>query len=198
MDSKSSAATVRDMAAAGSSLPTSSCLQTARLKDGTLITIRAIRPTDLSSLRSAFNRMSPETRYLRFHAHLTDLPLASWIYLTNVDGRDHVALVARAGDRIVGVARFIRLGDRSERAEVAFVVVDDFQHRGLGRALRDALLTQARIRGVRFLHASVLSDNVGIRRLLAGPRLSLVSDNGDQLIVRVTDELQRGVLLPFR
>jgi GNAT superfamily N-acetyltransferase len=167
----------------------SSCLQTVRLPDGTLVTLRSIRPSDRSGMRRAFARLSRETRYQRFHAHVSDLPERAWTYLTHVDGHHHVALVARVGSRIVGVARFIRLRDAVDGAEIAFVVADDFQRRGLGRALRQALLAEARRRGIAWFQATVLPDSVGIRRLLMEPPLSLISDRGDQLVVRLTPQL---------
>lgn len=146
--------------------------QAIRLPDGALVTIRSIRPSDARPLRRAFADLTPETRYLRFHAHLRELPARHWRYLTQVDGRDHVALVARSGPRMVGVARFIRL-DEPALAEVAFVIADDFQRRGLGLALRDSLVVEARRRGVRTFRAHVLPENVGIRRLLGATPLRL-------------------------
>ncbi len=172
--------------------PPSSCLRTSRLADGELLTVRSIRPSDLGRLRTAFDALSQESRYQRFHAHVAELPAASWRYLTEVDGRDHVALVAQVADRIVGVARFIRLQKRSDRAEVAFVVADDFQRRGVGRVLLAALVEQAVSRGVRAFVAAVLSDNLGIRRLLASPPLTPLSDRGDRLVVELPHELMPG------
>jgi RimJ/RimL family protein N-acetyltransferase len=185
MHSKSAAVTLGSMSA----LLASSCLQTGRLPDGTLVTIRAIRPDDLEGMRRAFDGLSLETRYLRFHAHMNDLSQQAWHYLTHVDGQDHLALVARVASRIVGVARFIRLEEAQDGAEIAFVVADDFQRRGLGRLLRGALLVEAQRRGIRWFQATVLPDNAGIRRLLDAPPLGLVSDSGDQLVVRLARDL---------
>lgn len=179
MASKNAAATLSAMT------PASSCLQTRRLPDGTLVTLRAVRPSDVDSLQRAFDALSSETRYQRFHAHISELSQPLWRYLTEVDGRDHVALVARVGARMVGVARFIRLSEAPDGAELAIVVADDLQRRGLGRQLVGALVDEARRRGVEWFQAAVLPDNVGIRRLLTAPPLSFVSDTGDRLVVRI-------------
>ena len=169
----------------------SSSLHTARLRDGALVTVRAIRPSDVGPLRSAFEQLSPESRYLRFHAYLQQLPSEQWEYLTRVDGRDHVALIARDGPRIVGVARFVRSEDRAQCAEVAFVVADDYQRRGLGRVLRDALLREAGERGIHTFRAYVLPANVAIRRLLSEPPLELSSDQPGELEARLTSPCTR-------
>ena len=98
---------------------------------------------------------------------LTELQLR---HLTEVDQRDHVALVAvdvTSGSGIVGVARFIRLADGAE-AEPALAVVDDWQARGVGTVLLTALVDAARAQGVRRFQAYVLADNADMLRLLAG------------------------------
>ena len=81
------------------------------LKDGTRITLRPIQPDDGDALRAAFARLSPESRYRRFFSSVNELSDAVVHYLTHVDGRDHVAIVAESFDlrKGLGVARFIRL-----------------------------------------------------------------------------------------
>jgi len=97
---------------------------------------------------------------------------------TDVDGIDRVALVASIDDHPVAVARLIALpGD----AEIAFLVDDEHQRRGIGSILRDELVAIAYARGIYRLHAHVVPDNVAIRRLLAAPTLHLISDRGHVL-----------------
>jgi GNAT superfamily N-acetyltransferase len=92
-------------------------------------------------------------------------------YLTNVDGRDHVAVVATVctaeGPRGVAVGRFIRLPDEPTVAEVAITVADDMQHKGIGTTLALALAEEARRLGVEHFRGEVLVDNVPCRELLA-------------------------------
>ncbi|HEY5944866.1 MAG TPA: GNAT family N-acetyltransferase [Kofleriaceae bacterium] len=145
------------------------------LRTGETLTVAALRPSDEPRLRAWFQRVSPDSRYQRFHVHVTDLTDEDWRYLTSVDGVDHVALVASLAGEPVAVARLIALpGD----AELAFLVDDAHQRRGIGSVLRDALIAIARERGIYRLHAHVLPDNVAIRRLLSTPSLHVVGDRG--------------------
>jgi GNAT superfamily N-acetyltransferase len=131
----------------------------------TSVVIRPIRPDDRDLLAQAHSRLSPETvrrRYLTYKPRLTERDLS---YLTEVDGVDHVALVAVEDGRIVGVARWVRLPEDPETAEAAIVVADDHQGHGLGRRLGDAMADAARERGVKRFSAVLLSDNVAAHRL---------------------------------
>lgn len=142
------------------------------LADGTRIVLRTIRPEDASTLREEFERLSPESRYRRFFAGMQALSDATLRYLTNVDGVDHVAIVAivEAPDlkteRGVGVARFIRVTGEPTIAEVAVTVCDDMQGKGVGRHLLLALTEAARERGVHHFRGEVLASNAPVRAIL--------------------------------
>jgi GNAT superfamily N-acetyltransferase len=139
--------------------------ETVTLADGTRVTLRHIRPGDAPELQRAFARLSPESRYRRFFGGMSELGDAAARYLCEVDGNDHVAIVATLespdlkGERGVGVGRFVRQRDEPAVAEAAITVVDDMQRKGLGRALAMALAEAARERGVRTFRADVLADN---------------------------------------
>ncbi len=129
--------------------------------------IRSIRPDDDESLRAAYERLSPESKYRRFLGLKPSLSPKDTRYLVDVDGRDHVALVAvSATQGIVGVARFVRLRDDPGAAEFAIVVGDDIQRTGLGRALLMTLAEQARERGVARFVGSMLAENPAAHRLV--------------------------------
>jgi acetyltransferase len=151
------------------------------------ILIRPVRPDDTVRLRVLLGELSAETRYMRFHQVVSDLTPAQWRYLTCVDGRDHVALVACVGRRIVGVCRYIRDRERRDVAEVAFVVSDELQRRGLGRRLRDRLVAVARSNGIRSFEAFVTPQNFRIRRLLSGGGLALMATDSDVLEASLVD-----------
>jgi RimJ/RimL family protein N-acetyltransferase len=136
------------------------------LRDGSHAVIRPLALTDRRALGEAFERMSDESRYRRFLAATPRLSETQLRYLTDVDQRDHVALAAMNGSRIVGVARSIRL--KGTEAEPALAIVDDHHGRGLGTELIAALVERSRAQGVRRYRATVLAENVPMLRLLDG------------------------------
>lgn len=159
------------------------------------MSLRPVRPADVTALRAFVQHLSLESRYLRFHASVTDFSDAQWESLVRVDGWNHVAIVAWVGPAIVGVARYIRLKDRPDHAEVAFAVADSYQRRGLGSVLRDELIAAAGQAGVRVFRAEVMAENRGMRRLLRTPLLHLVSDAGGVVEARLDhQEIRREAL----
>ena len=141
---------------------------TYTLKDGNEIHFRHIRPDDKENLESALQRLSPESRHKRFLAPKPRFNAAELRYLTEIDGSDHVAIVAVLPDddnAIVAVGRFVRLRDLPDTAEVAIVVGDAFQGQGLGRELGRLLADEARDHGIRRFTATLLGDNVAAHRL---------------------------------
>lgn len=94
------------------------------LRDGSLATVRPIRPDDGEFLRAVFERLSDESRYRRFLSRGSQLSDPVVRDLTHVDHHDHEALVAAAGDgTVVGVARYVRLPRDPEAAEAAVAIV---------------------------------------------------------------------------
>lgn len=135
------------------------------------VEIRPIRADDGVRLRASHTRLSPESRYRRFLAAKPTLTESDTRYLVEVDGRDHVALVATAAvdgadGEIVAVARFVRLPDEPDTAEFAIVVADAYQRRGLGTELLRDLAAVATERDVTHFRATMLSDNIAVQRML--------------------------------
>ena len=132
--------------------------------------LRPIAPEDKPLLAASFERLSKESRYRRFFTIKNELSAAELDYLVDVDHHDHEAIVAidpLSGEGL-GVARYVRSEDDPELAEVAVTVADDWQGRGLGRALLDRLTYRARREGVRRFSALVQSDNWRSLGLVAG------------------------------
>ena len=102
------------------------------------VLIRPIRPDDGERLSASHARLSPESRYRRFLSAKPELTGADVRYLVEVDGIDHIALVATQpslpGEPIVAVARCIRIPGSPDTGEVAIVVADALQGKGVGTA----------------------------------------------------------------
>lgn len=130
------------------------------LRDGTAIVIRPIRETDKAAMTTAFERLSPESRYRRFFRPLNRLTVSDLQYLTEVDHHDHEALVAFDPEgELIGVARYIRTKESPELAEVAVTVVDDWHSRGVATLLLRELVRGARGEGITHFLALVLGEN---------------------------------------
>jgi RimJ/RimL family protein N-acetyltransferase len=140
-----------------------------RVRSGREITIRPIGPDDGSHLQAAYQRLSPESKYRRFLAIKPELSARELRYFVDVDGADHVALLATPPDRptfILGVARYVRLPDDPHAAEFSVVVGDPFQAEGIGVALLEALARAAVAHGIERFTATMLAENVASHRLL--------------------------------
>jgi RimJ/RimL family protein N-acetyltransferase len=135
-----------------------------------LILIRPIRPDDKRMLEDGLRHLSDESVQRRFLTLKRSFSRSELRYLTEVNGRDHVALVAEyPGDpvrRLIAVARFVRLADDPTAAEAAIVVADDWQRRGVGTELVEQLATEARRAGIARFTATISSENVAAQRLM--------------------------------
>ncbi|MHB1211683.1 MAG: GNAT family N-acetyltransferase [Candidatus Nanopelagicales bacterium] len=127
------------------------------LRDGRPVHLRPMAPGDADRLRAFHASLSDRTVYFRFFSAkptLTDEEVARF---TQVDHRDRVALAALDGGELVGVGRYDAVGDGL--AEVAFVIRDDMQGRGLGSVLLEHLAAAARECGLTRFTAEVLPQN---------------------------------------
>jgi GNAT superfamily N-acetyltransferase len=138
------------------------------LRDGSRVRLRPVEPEDKALLVDGFERLSPESRYRRFLAPMPELSDAQLRYFTEVDHHDHEALAAidPSTGRGVGVGRFIRLHDRPRVAEAAVTVADDWQNRGLGTLLLEALAERARREGITTFSGLLLATNREMLELL--------------------------------
>jgi RimJ/RimL family protein N-acetyltransferase len=164
------------------------------LRDGTPAMIWPLLPTDSQALREMFRRLSPESRQRRFLSALSDLDDAMIQRLVGqVDGVHHIALVLvvlppDGEEWPVAVARLVQDPADPASAEVAFTVADEWQGRGVGTALAEALI-QRRPAEVTRLRADVEAENLASLALLthAGRMSSGLPSRG---IVDVTVDLQ--------
>lgn len=156
------------------------------LKDGTQVTIRAIRPDDADHLKDTFDHLSMETIYLRFLSFKKELPDEEARYLATVDYTTRMAFVAvcqkKGRDIVVGVARYALLDiEHPQTAESAVVVQDEYQGRGIGTLLLKRLLTYAKAKGVRHLR--------GFMQLGNNRMVDLVKNSGLPYKTRIVDGL---------
>jgi RimJ/RimL family protein N-acetyltransferase len=140
----------------------------AVLRDGSEVVIRRVTPADAPLLAEGFERLSRESRKLRFLTSKSHLSTRELRYLTDVDGHFHEALGALdpATGKGVGVARFARLAQDAEVAEVAVTVADAWQQRGLATLLLEELTDRARAEGITRYTALVSSENTVVLDLL--------------------------------
>jgi len=128
------------------------------LADGGTVFVRPILASDGPAIVALHARLSEETVYLRFFSALPTLSPALLERFTHVDYVDRLALVALLGEEIVAVARYDRIPGGDE-AEVAFVVDDAHQGRGLGTLLLEHLAAAAKEAGIRRFVAETLPHN---------------------------------------
>jgi acyl-CoA synthetase (NDP forming)/RimJ/RimL family protein N-acetyltransferase len=132
--------------------------------DGGTAHLRPIRPSDADAIVRFHGGLSQRTRYLRYFSAYPRIPERDLIRFTNVDHHDRVAFVAELGGEIIAVGRYERHANTDE-AEVAFVVADAHQGRGIGSVLLEHLAAAAREIGIRRFVALVLAENVGMIRV---------------------------------
>jgi RimJ/RimL family protein N-acetyltransferase len=142
-----------------------------RLPDGAPVVIRPIRPDDKGMLSDGLRRLSPQSAQRRFLTPKRTFSRTELRYLTEVDGRNHVALVAEypcyPSRRLIAVGRFVIDHDDPEAAEIAVTVADEWQGRGLGSVLGKHLAHLARNRDVTRFTATMASENTPAHRLMA-------------------------------
>ncbi|MGO8873766.1 MAG: N-acetyltransferase family protein [Acidimicrobiales bacterium] len=130
----------------------------AETMDGSTVHLRPIRPDDGERLVAFHRGLSPDSVYHRFffaHPQLSDQEIERF---THVDYVDRLALVAEEGGRLIAVGRYERMAGSPE-AEVAFIVADEAQHRGIGTLLLDHLAEAAWRAGITTFVAETLADN---------------------------------------
>lgn len=138
------------------------------LDDGTMVNFRPIHPTDEPRMRDLFYALSQETIYYRFMHRMDRIPRRQIQEFVYVDHRSEVAIVGTIpeahGEDIIAIGAYY-LDPKTNRAEVAFVVRDDWQHRGIGSFLHRTLANVARRNGISGFTAEVLRENKGMQHI---------------------------------
>ena len=138
------------------------------LSDGTTVLVRSVEPCDAEELAARYQLLSATSAFQRFFTVMPRLSPQQVRFFTEVDHRDHEALgaVDTETGQGVGIARFIRSDTDPASAELAIVVADDWQGRGVGFQLLRTLLRRAREESITIISAEVLTENVALLALL--------------------------------
>ncbi|GIJ52862.1 bifunctional acetate--CoA ligase family protein/GNAT family N-acetyltransferase [Virgisporangium aurantiacum] len=134
------------------------------LSDGSTVRLRQIEPVDADAIVEMHSRFSERTRYFRYFSPYPRIPPRDLERFTTVDHHDREAIVAESGGDLIAVARYERLGAGADEAEVAFVVEDAHQGRGLGSVMMEHLAARAREEGIVRFVAEVLPANARMIR----------------------------------
>jgi RimJ/RimL family protein N-acetyltransferase len=138
------------------------------LKNGLEVTIRAITPNDREAFLAAFKGLEDRSLYYRFFSPKTRLSDKELTSAVEVDFVKTVALVTCVKDKdvekIIGGGRYIVFGkaDPPDKAEVAFMVEEDYQGCGIASRILKHLAGIATEKGIKEFHADVLADNTGM------------------------------------
>jgi len=151
--------------------PSCSSSQTARLRDGTPVVIRVIRPDDRDRIVEAFGKLEPDSIYTRFFSARKALTAAELERLGNTDFVNFVGLAVILGrgddETVIGGASYVALPPAGgvRAAEVAFTIEEDYQGQGLASQLLRRLGELARQHGIQRLEAEVLAGNAPMLRV---------------------------------
>jgi acyl-CoA synthetase (NDP forming)/RimJ/RimL family protein N-acetyltransferase len=148
------------------------------LADGGVAHLRPIRPSDADRLVAFYERVSPESKYLRFFVPYPRLSDRDVERFTEVDYVDRVAFILTLGQNMIAVGRYERIED--DHAEVSFLIEDAHQGRGIAQLLLEHLAQAARERGITRFVAEVLPENRRMAKVFAdaGYRVSRGVEDG--------------------
>jgi len=168
--------------------------QAATLRDGTPVTIRAMRPDDRERIVAAFSKLEAGTIYTRFFSFRKELPGSALDRISAIDFDQLAGLVVTLGSgstqTVIGSATYVAsvAGDGTNSAEVAFTIEEDYQRQGLAGKLLAALATLARRHGIARFVAEVLADNASMLAVFERSGLPMQRRREDG-VIRVTLDL---------
>jgi acetyltransferase len=156
-----------------------------KLKDGTPVLLRPIKPEDEGRFNELFQSLSEETKRLRFFEIIKEMPHETLTRYCNLDYDREIAIVAevQSSRQIIGAVRLIIEPDK-KNAEFAILVGDQWQGFGLGSKLMDHLIEVGRDMGLKRIHGFVMQSNFKMLSLCKEKGFS--SETVDEDTVRVT------------
>ena len=155
---------------------------THELADGSRVRLRLTRPSDIRAMGDFLERLSPETRHRRFLTPMPAVSAAALRHFAFYDPRQRLVVAAtvpiEGAEGIVGLAEAFLLS--TGLAEIAIVVDDRHQGRGVGRVLSEAVASLAIRYGATHLKGEMLGGNLAPLRLMQriGPTVLKFEDGG--------------------
>ena len=157
------------------------------LKNGTLVYIRFLRQSDKEYIEKGYKELSYKSQYFRFISPPASLSDKYLKYLTEIDNRNHVAMIAFAIEkplkRAIGVARYIKLIDNPVSAEYAITVADSYQNKGLGTIFFNLLVEHAKKNNISNLTGYILSENLPMLKIVRHHNINVRKEEGGLLRV---------------
>jgi acetyltransferase len=160
-----------------------------RLADGRRVSIRPVRPGDEAAEQRFLERLSRETRRLRFMGFAAPVDADLAHFYTHVDYDRHMAFVCEHEGELVGEARYVGNPDRRS-CELGIVVADEWHHTGIAQLLIDALMRYARLRGYETLEGVVLRDNPSMLDFVRALGFEVAPEAHEPTLVRVVKKLR--------
>ena len=160
------------------------------LNDGTELSLRPTKPSDDKALRDMFYALSEKSIAFRFFQTITAFPLKFIQDFTTIDYSKDMSIVASiidlGGEQIVGVAHYF-FNPATKRAEVSFLVRDDWQAKGIGTYLLDILTEIARKRGILGFEARVISTNQMMMAIFYNSEFKVTTKKEDDVFLITYD-----------
>jgi len=139
-----------------------------RFKGDLDVRFRAIKPSDEEQMRRLFYRFSKESVYYRYFTHIKEMPHAKMQTYVNIDYRETMSIVGLLGEvgsgKIIAEARYVKLKNKPW-GDIAFVVDEKYQGRGIAKYMYLQLIILARERGLQGFVADVLTSNAPMRKV---------------------------------
>ncbi|MCP2041737.1 acetyltransferase [Neisseria sp. HSC-16F19] len=163
------------------------------LKDGTEVYIRPLRPEDADMVQAFVRNLSDESRYNRFMSSIKQLSQSVLVRFTQLDYDREMALVMikehpGGADEMLGISRYTTDPD-NEVCEFAISISDDWQGRGIGYIMMNALFDVARQQGLKTMRGEILTANTGMQKLTRKLGFSIRKDPDDNSICLVEKPL---------
>lgn len=163
-----------------------------KLKDGTPILLRPIRPEDADIEKRFVSQLSARSKYFRFFCGLNELTPAMLSRFTRIDYEHEMAIVAilqnAAAEIEIAVGRFAPCSDE-KTCEFAIVVADKWQNQGIGHQIMADLIQAARTRGFENMKGLILSTNSEMIQMAADLGFRILPDPEDASVVNAIKKL---------